>query len=129
MKRTVEFKDGFKGKLVLDEGEVLIGATPDVARPYDLLYGALAGCLYVTFLEIAEKKRLVIDSCTIVVDAKKREEVPMMLKTVHLIVKINTEAKESLILKSFDLACKYCSIFQTISHVATVTYEIEVINT
>ena len=89
--RTIRFENGFNGELLLDEGSVKIGRTPGGAAPYDMLYGALASCLYATFLGILEKKRIEI---------------------------------EDAVRKSFDLATKYCSVYQTISHVAEMSYEL-----
>ena len=104
--RTIRFENGFNGELLLDEGSVKIGRTPGGAAPYDMLYGALASCLYATFLGILEKKRIEIEG------------------TEHLTVTIRGTDKEDAVRKSFDLATKYCSVYQTISHVAEMSYEL-----
>ncbi len=126
MKREIIFKNGFNGKLMLDEGEVTIGRAPDVAAPYDLLFGALASCLYATFLEVLTKKRIEIETCSITVEGEKREEIPMTLKYVHLTVKVKGTEKIDSVVKSFELACKYCSIYETLSKVAKMSYEVKV---
>ena len=46
------------------------------------------------------------------------------MKTVHLTVTIHGTDKEDAVRKSFDLATKYCSVYQTISHVAEMSYEL-----
>ena len=56
--RTIRFENGFNGELLLDEGSVKIGRTPGGAAPYDMLYGALASCLYATFLGILDGLKL-----------------------------------------------------------------------
>ena len=122
--RTIRFENGFNGELLLDEGSVKIGRTPGGAAPYDMLYGALASGLYATFLGILEKKRIEIEGTEIVVEGEKRTEVPTTLKTVHLTVTIRGTDKEDAVRKSFDLATKYCSVYQTISHVAEMSYEL-----
>lgn len=122
--RTIRFENGFHGELQLDEGVVKIGREPGSAAPYDMLYGALASCLYVTFLGILEKKRIAIEGAEIVVEGEKRTEVPTTLKTVHLTVTIRGTEKEEAVRKSFELATKYCSVYQTISHVAEMSYEL-----
>ena len=76
--RTIRFENGFNGELLLDEGSVKIGRAPGGAAPYDMLYGALASCLYSTFLGILEKKRIEIEGTEIVVEGEKRTEVPKM---------------------------------------------------
>lgn len=58
--RTIRFANGFNGELLLDEGSVKIGRGAGEAAPYDMLYGALASCLYATFSGILEKKRIEI---------------------------------------------------------------------
>lgn len=124
--RTIKFQNGFNGELLLDEGAVKIGRQPSEAAPYDLLYGALASCLYATFLNVLEKKRITIQSTEITVEGEKREEVPTTLKTVHLTVAVTGgQGKEEAIRKSFDLATKYCSVFQTISQVAEMSYDLK----
>lgn len=127
MKREITFENGFHGQLHLESGTVSIGREAGMAQPYDLLYGALAACLYATFLGILEKKRTNIEGCSIVVDGEKREEVPTTLKTVHLTVTIRNAEKEEAVRKSFDLATKYCSVYQTIGSVAEMSYEIHFI--
>ena len=118
--RTVRFSNGFHGELLLDEGVVRIGRQPQEAAPYDLLYGALASCLYSTFLGILEKKRIIIQGA----DAEKRSEVPTTLKTVHLTVTVHQAEKEEAVRKSLELATRYCSVYQTISQVAQMSWEI-----
>ncbi len=110
--RTIRFANGFNGELLLDEGSVKIGRGTGEAAPYDMLYGALASCLYATFLGILEKKRIEIEDTEIVVEGEKRTEVPTMLKTVHLTVTIRGTDKEEAVRKSFDLATKYLRIFE-----------------
>ena len=122
--RTIRFENGFNGELLLDEGSVKIGRAPGEAAPYDMLYGALVSCLYATFLGILEKKRIEIEGTEIVVEGEKRTEVPTTLKTVHLTVTIRGTDKEDAVRKSFDLATKYCSVYETISHVAEMSYEL-----
>ncbi len=128
MKREIKFNDGFHGELILDDTSVRIGKEAMEARPYDLLYGALASCLYATFLDIVEKKRTKIDSCTILVDGEKRTEVPTTLEKVHITATVKGAEKQEAILRSFELATKYCSIYQTISHVAEMSWEVQFID-
>lgn len=122
MKREISFQNGFEGKLHLETGDVRIGA--EGAAPYDLLFGALASCLYSTFLDIVVKKRLDVVSTVVTVDGEKREDVPKMLQVVHVkaVVKADPANRDALV-KSFELATKYCSIYQTISHVAKMSWE------
>ena len=125
MKREIVFTDGFQGTLYLENGTVPIGKVPGGAAPYELLYGALASCLYATFMGILIKKKISITECRIEVDGEKREEIPTTLEWCHLTVTIKGAEKEEPIKKSFDLACKYCSIYTTISQVAKMSWEMK----
>ena len=80
--------------------------------------------MYETFSVILEKIRIEIEGADFVVAGEKRTEVPTTLKTVHLTVTIHGTDKEDAVRKSFDLATKYCSVYQTISHVAEMSYEL-----
>lgn len=122
--RTIQFENGFHGELLLDEGSVKIGKQPQEAAPYDLLFGALASCLYATFLGILEKKRITITGAEITVTGEKRTEIPTTLKTVHLTVTVKGTDKEESVRKSLELATNYCSVYQTLSHVAEMSYEL-----
>ncbi|MFW5865062.1 MAG: OsmC family protein, partial [Candidatus Izemoplasmataceae bacterium] len=50
----------------------------------------------------------------------KREEVPTWLKevTVNVVITGATEEKQNAFLKAMQLATEYCSVYQTLSHVA-----------
>lgn len=127
--RTIRFENGFHGELELDSGIVKIGRDAGQAQPYDLLYGALASCLYATFLGILEKKRIQIESTEVVIEGQKRTEVPTTLEKVHITVtiKVDSQVKQESVLKSFELATKHCSVYQTISQVAGMSWEVKFI--
>ncbi len=57
-KADIFFTNEFSGELVVPKGKVTIGSTEGTVEPYDLLFGALASCLYATFLDVAEKRKL-----------------------------------------------------------------------
>lgn len=114
----IEFKKDFKGKLILSEGEIGIGLGPNEARPYDLLQGALVSCLHSTLLEILVKKRIEIESVSYRVSGEKRDEIPTTLKSVTIEAEFLTSHSEEQIQKSMELACKYCSVYNTLAHVA-----------
>jgi putative redox protein len=114
----IEFKKDFKGKLILSEGEIGIGLESNEARPYDLLQGALVSCLHSTLLEILVKKRIEIESVSYRVSGEKRDEIPTTLKSVTIEAEFLTSHSEEQIRKSMELACKYCSVYNTLAHVA-----------
>ncbi len=114
----IEFKKDFKGKLILNDGEIGIGTEPNLARPYDLLQGALVSCLHSTLLEILAKKRIEIESVTYRVTGEKRDEIPTTLKSVTIEAEFVALEKEEQIRKSMELASKYCSVYNTLAQVA-----------
>ncbi|QUI24388.1 OsmC family protein [Vallitalea pronyensis] len=121
----VQFKDGFKGELIAPNDKVNIGVEKGTLAPYDMLFGGLASCMYATFLEIAEKKRIHFDSADIEVTGEKRTEIPTTLKWVNVKVTIKNAEKEKGLIKAMEIAANYCSIYQTISKVAEMSWDIE----
>ena len=116
---SLEFKAGFDGQLNLRQGSIGIGMADDQARPYDLLQGALVSCLHSTFLDILTKKRMDLPSAKYDVEGIKRDSIPTMLESVTVTVTL-PRGHESEYTKAMELAQKYCSVFNTISHVATM---------
>lgn len=121
----VHFSNGFKGKLIAANGTVAIGTGQGEVKPYDMLLGALASCLYATFMEIAEKKKISYESVDMAIDSVKRSEVPTTLEKVNVQLIVTGADNEAGLIKALDLSAKYCSVYQTLTHVATMTHSIE----
>ncbi|MBE0450343.1 MAG: OsmC family protein [Clostridia bacterium] len=121
---SLVFSNGFNGELIAPNGTCRIGAEKDTLAPYDMLFGALASCLYSTFLDVAEKKRINYDRVEMVVTGEKRDEIPATLKWVKVKAVVFNAEKELGLEQSFKLATEYCSIYETISKVAEMSYEI-----
>jgi putative redox protein len=124
-KADVYFENTFKGVLDVPKGKVPIGVEEGTVAPYDLLFGALASCLYATFLDVAEKKKIGFESARIEVTGEKRTEVPTVLTWVDTKIIIKGAEKEAGLEKSYELATKYCSIYQTIAQVAKMSWSVE----
>lgn len=124
-KADIYFGNEFNGRLEVPNGQVAIGSDVGKVEPYDLLFGALASCLYATFLDVAEKKKISFQSVHIEVTGEKQTEVPTVLKWVNTKITIKGGEKQEGLRKSFELATKYCSIYQTIAKVAAMTWSIE----
>ncbi len=118
------FANKFEGELKAPHANALIGSDEGTLAPYDMLLGALGSCLYATFLDIARKKRIGYERAEIKVTGEKRTEVPTTLKWVHVEFRIFKAEKELGLEQGAKLATEYCSIYQTISHVAEMSYEI-----
>jgi putative redox protein len=123
----VHFTDVFDGELMLKEGSIKIGMNPDQAGPYKLLLGALTGCFHSTFLDVAVKKRLTFKSVSYHLEGEKRDEVPQTLKVLHLVIRVEGADNQTQMLRCFELAEKYCSIYTTLSKVAQLSYEVSFI--
>ncbi len=121
----VQFTDVFEGEMLLKVGTVKIGMKPDQAGPYKLLLGALTGCFHSTFLDVAVKKRLSFKSVKYHLEGEKRDEVPQTLKVLHMTITVEGADNQPQILRCFELAAKYCSIYTTLSHVAQLNYEVK----
>jgi len=124
-KSDIYFSNAFKGEMVVESGSLPLGIEKGTFAPYDMLFGALASCLYATFLDVAEKKKINFESAHIVVTGEKREAVPTTLSWVDTKIIIKGAEKEKGLEKAFELATKYCSIYQTIGHVADMTWSVE----
>lgn len=92
--------------------------------PYEYLLGALSGCLFYTFEELAGKMRFSWEHISFEVNGEKREEVPTTLKEVHLGITATGVDNESKFLKAFETATRYCSIYQTLSHVSEMHWDV-----
>lgn len=123
----MHFTSGFHGELITPKATAKVGSKENELAPYDMLFGALASCLYATFIEIAVKKRIHFDAAHITVDGKKRETIPTTLEWVNVVITItNADAgAEKGLEQAARLAAEYCSIYQTLSHVAEMKCEID----
>ena len=78
-------------------------------------------CLHSTLLDILTKKRIEIESVSYRVSGEKRDEIPTTLKSVSIEALFSPSDKEDQIRKSVELACKYCSVYNTLAQVAEMT--------
>ena len=120
------FRNTFEGELIAAHGEVAIGSTEGKVAPYDMLLGALGSCLYSTFMDVMKKKRIEFERFEMVITGEKRTEIPTTLKWVNVVATVYGPAKENGVSEAFRLATEYCSIYQTLSHVAEMSYEIKI---
>ncbi|MDC7225647.1 MAG: OsmC family protein [Spirochaetales bacterium] len=125
----VDFFQDEGGRAVTDSGyHVNILGGDNSVRPYELLFMSLASCLYSTFEEIFEKKRLSCELVEVDISGNKREPVPKYLEHCDVKFTVKGADKQTGFEKSFALACKYCSIYQTLSKVAEIRPVIEFID-
>lgn len=127
-KISVEFSEGFNGT-AKNEGGASLQIAKEAWRPYELLFSALASCMYSTFLDVINKKKLDYDKIIIDIDGEKVDDIPSFLKkaditfTVHGAEKDNEKVAAKFD-KSLRLAAKYCSIYNTLTKVAELNSSI-----
>lgn len=122
----ISFNNDFHGDANSKSGEkVKIGEGGFM--PYELLMSALCSCLYSTFIDIALKKRLSWNYLNMEAEYSKKNEVPAFLEKAIISVKIDGNKEDTLHFeKSFELASKYCSIYQTLSKVGDIEWKLEI---
>lgn len=125
----MNFNSNFSGQLLGKNGEIGIGDGENTLMPYELLAGALGSCLYSTFLDVVVKMRLGFESCQLEIQWEKREEVPTTMKTglIKAVIAGANLEKKGKYEHAFKLATEYCSIYHTLSQVADLTWEIEIL--
>jgi putative redox protein len=123
----ISFNSKHEGLLQAANGKTNISYKGNGFEPYELLLGGYASCLHATFLGIAKKKRLVFTDVTYDVYSTKREEVPTMLNYVKTTITFTgvEESKQQPIIKSMELAEKYCSISAMINGIADMEFHYE----
>ncbi|MBB6481380.1 OsmC family protein [Spirochaeta isovalerica] len=128
-KITIEFSDGFQGLSVNSNGKTLkVGK--DEWRPYEMLHTALASCMYSTFLDVINKKKLDYDKVALTVDSRKKDEIPSSIESIDIEFKVfgaekDDEKTVKKFLKSQDLAAKYCSMHNTLKNIVNITSKVE----
>lgn len=121
-KVKLEYTNEYTGHMEVKGGTISVGQGG--LSPYNLLLGALGGCLYHTFYDIVQKKRLTFDGVRMEIDGVKRESIPTTLATAHIKFIIKNASNEKQFTKSVELAEQYCSIHATVSKVAEITLEL-----
>ncbi|NLB50533.1 MAG: OsmC family protein [Clostridiaceae bacterium] len=116
------FEPRYHGVVETSRGSLIMGPEEDQFGPYDLVLSGLAGCFYVTFLGITEKMQLSYEEVTIDVEGHHRKESPTTLQHViiDMVVKGADVEKDKQFNRASEIAGKYCSVFQTLSHVAEI---------
>ncbi len=120
------FDNQMHGILTGHHGSSQVGPSEGALAPYDMVLGGLGGCLNHTFQSVLDKKQIKIHGVNYAIEGVKRTEVPTTLKEVQIDVIVSgvDEDKKAQVEKAFELATKYCSVFQTISKIATMHYTV-----
>ncbi|MCH3907361.1 MAG: OsmC family protein [Sphaerochaeta sp.] len=93
--------------------------------PYEYLLGALSGCLFMTFKDIAKEMHVGWEHMSFQTHGVKRDEIPTWLKSVDIHVTVTGASDAQLFTKAFEKATHNCSIYNTIAKVATMEWTVE----
>ncbi len=129
-KINLNFNSDFSGKVVSERSGYTFSISKEEAFPYELAIAGLVSCFYSTFMDVAVKKRLEWEAVDIEADWSKQVlNTPTFLKKAHLKINVKViKGKTTAFDKSFELAAKYCSLYQTFSKVGEVSWEASYIN-
>ncbi len=111
-----------------DGGNTLtIGKGPDDFTPYNLLLAALEGCLYATIVSVAQKMNTTYDQLEMEVTGVKRDAQVATLETCHIAITVTNASDEKKVKRSCDIGTRYCSIYNTLSQVAKMSWDVKFI--
>jgi putative redox protein len=123
-KIIMNWKNEFVGTMITPTGSIDVGDAEGAMKPYHMMFGALGACFYSTFVNVANKKRLVFSKATLEIEGTKREEMPKTLDYVKMTLTIYGAEKKDQFLRSVDYGIQYCSVHATISEVANIETEV-----
>lgn len=120
----VTFNHEFSGQLQSPNGST-ISISETQIRPYDMVLGGLVACFHHTFLDVLKKKRQHVVNVEYRVEGQKRETIPATLELVQMHITVHGASDQVQADKCFELAKKYCSVYQTLSYVAQMGVTVE----
>ena len=97
--------------------------------PSQMLLVALASCSSVDVVEILEKKRLKLTSLNVTITGEQDPDPPWTYRKIHLKYRLGgKDLKEKAVEQAIRLSQdKYCSVATTVSGVAEITTEFEIV--
>lgn len=121
-----KYGDSSDGQVITDRGaSVKLGLDDASFRPYEMTLGGLSYCLKLTLLSIKEKMQLTYSSLEMDIEGIKRDDKVAMLEFCNVSVKVKDASDQQKFEKAFEISTRYCSTYQTIAQVATMSYTIE----
>lgn len=118
----IHFEDGFHG--TYEAGNQTLTISKEGLLPYDMTYGALAGCLYSNFLKHLSTFGLSVNSTDVLIEGEKRKTVPATLEHVRIVFETDSDADLADLQGCLAEATKTCSMFQMISKVAEMEFTV-----
>lgn len=116
---------GKDGTLTSDRNSTLtLGAKEGAFKAYDLVLGGLSHCLFATLESIIDKMQISYDKVDLDITGIKNDEKVALLETVEVKVTAKGAEDEAKFEKAFEIATRYCSTYQTLSKVATMSWSV-----
>ncbi|MCF0114511.1 MAG: OsmC family protein [Erysipelotrichaceae bacterium] len=119
----IKYENGFHGTYDVNGFTIKIGREEGSVAPYDMTYGAIASCLYATYLDLIEEKHLVIKGADIDISGIKREMIPTTLEELTIKITVYSDEELDILQHTFNQALATCSMVQTFKLVATIHTE------
>ena len=119
---VIRFENGFHGTYCIQDQTLKIGH--EWIQPYDMTFGAVASCFYVTFLGVLNEHGITVRSAEVTVDGRKRTKVPTTLEYLKLTLKPESEASREELEACMNEALGKCSMVATVKAVAQVEAEL-----
>ncbi|MDC7245344.1 MAG: OsmC family protein [Sphaerochaetaceae bacterium] len=114
------------GTLLTDRGSTVpLSNAQDGFAPYELLLGGLSFCLFKTYESIAQKMKFTYDGVSMDITGIKSDEKVALLKTVRIDVVAKGVEEKAKFTKAFEIATRYCSVFNTLSKIAEMKWDID----
>lgn len=117
------FDNQTNGILNGSHGSVRVGGEDGALMAYEFVLGGLGACVNHTLQSVLDKKKIEIHGINYEIEGAKRDDVPATLETVVVDITISgvEDDKQEKVQKAVDLATKYCSMYATLSQVASMT--------
>ena len=119
----IKYENGFHGTYDVNGFTIKIGREEGSVAPYDMTDGAMASCLYATYLDLIEEKHLVIKGADIDISGIKREMIPTTLEELTIKITVYSDEELDILQHTFNQALATCSMVQTFKLVATIHTE------
>ena len=128
--RTFVGESGTGHKIVLGTASGPDGRTPGPS-PMELVLIGTGGCSAFDVVHILERGREPIEDCVVEIDAERATEDPKVFTRIHMrFVVMGRGLARSKVERAVDLSVeKYCSASAMLAKTATITHEVELIDT
>lgn len=123
-----EAKGGATDIKVHIDGSPEIGGEGLGVRPMEMILMALASCSSLDLISILKKQRQPLEDLKVDVEAKRRDTIPSVFTSIHMIFKFKGALDLQKVEKAAELAVKkYCSVHDMLAAGGVeITYSVEI---